>query len=80
MGGVVYTNDQRFQILRPNTPTTHGWVLILEQSKPNDSGVYECQINTEPKKSRAYVINVLGGSTILEKKLNFTTTKWKFYN
>lgn len=71
MGGVVYTNDQRFKILRPNTPTTPGWVLVLEQSKPHDSGVYECQINTEPKKSRAYVINVLGGSKFLQNNLIF---------
>jgi hypothetical protein len=39
------------------------WVLVtLAQWGhffPQDSGIYECQINTEPKKSKAYVLQVV---------------------
>ena len=34
------------------------WLLHIHQAKPKDSGAYECQINTEPKKSKGYRLHV----------------------
>ena len=39
------------------------WLLHIHQAKPKDSGAYECQINTEPKKSKGYKLpNITLGS------------------
>ncbi|KXJ78198.1 hypothetical protein RP20_CCG005227 [Aedes albopictus] len=43
-GSSTYTSDQRFQIKYPQV---------------RDSGVYECQINTEPKMSLSYELHVI---------------------
>ena len=41
------------------------WRLNIKRARVEDSGVYECQINTEPKKSKKYQLLVIG-------KLNFS--------
>lgn len=73
MGPTVYSNDGRVLILSPNktdafTTTNRAalskfgenWVLNINEAKVSDSGIYECQINTEPKKSKAYELLVVG--------------------
>lgn len=65
MGSAVYSNDRRIEVLRPNGTTAMrsnnrgDWILKIQSATVDDSGVYECQINTEPKKSKAYVIHVV---------------------
>lgn len=39
------------------------WTLQIKYPQTRDSGVYECQINTEPKMSLSYVLNVIGEFT-----------------
>ncbi|XP_001987578.2 zwei Ig domain protein zig-8 isoform X2 [Drosophila grimshawi] len=56
-GGTTYTSDQRFQVLRPDNSAN--WTLQIKYPQPRDSGVYECQINTEPKMSLSYTFNVV---------------------
>ena len=67
----VYTNDDRFESVHPNqtsNPTERArfgdqspdWVLKIHTAKVEDSGVYECQINTEPKRSKKYQLLVIG--------------------
>nr|DAA02674.1 TPA_inf: HDC07559 [Drosophila melanogaster] len=56
-GGTTYTSDQRFQVLRPDGSAN--WTLQIKYPQPRDSGVYECQINTEPKMSLSYTFNVV---------------------
>lgn len=36
------------------------WTLQIKYPHLRDNGVYECQINTEPKMSLSYVLNVVG--------------------
>ncbi|KRG00316.1 uncharacterized protein Dwil_GK23316 [Drosophila willistoni] len=56
-GGTTYTSDQRFQVIRPDGSAN--WTLQIKYPQPRDSGVYECQINTEPKMSLSYTFNVV---------------------
>lgn len=46
------------QVLRPDNSAN--WTLQIKYPQPRDSGVYECQINTEPKMSLSYTFNVVG--------------------
>lgn len=43
----VYTTDMRFSVIHINN--TNSWDLRIKSISEKDSGVYECQINTEPK-------------------------------
>lgn len=36
------------------------WTLQVKYAQPRDSGIYECQVNTEPKISMAFRLNVIG--------------------
>ena len=66
MGSTVYSNDRRIQVAHPNRTQSDrnnnrdDWLLNIRSAQPADSGVYECQINTEPKKSKAYILKVVG--------------------
>ena len=66
MGSTVYSNDRRIEVVHPNhtqasrNNNREDWILHIHQAEPADSGIYECQINTEPKRSKAYHIQVVG--------------------
>ncbi|XP_053961975.1 uncharacterized protein LOC128865717 [Anastrepha ludens] len=56
------------EIVPPNLPDTMtvirpensgNWTLQIKYPQPRDSGIYECQINTEPKMSLSYTFNVI---------------------
>lgn len=55
---MTYTNDQRFQSM--HSDSTDEWSLKIESPQPRDSGVYECQVSTEPKISQAFRLTVVG--------------------
>lgn len=57
-GVVMYTSDLRFQVIHPDK--SENWTLQIKSPQERDSGVYECQINTEPKMSLNYTLNVVG--------------------
>uniref|UniRef100_A0A182FGG0 Ig-like domain-containing protein n=1 Tax=Anopheles albimanus TaxID=7167 RepID=A0A182FGG0_ANOAL len=44
-------------VLRPEGSVN--WTLQIKYPQVRDSGVYECQINTEPKMSLSYTLNVI---------------------
>ncbi|XP_014359273.1 hemicentin-1 [Papilio machaon] len=52
----TYTGDARFSVLHPEP--SDDWDLKVDYVQPRDAGVYECQINTEPKINMAVVLNV----------------------
>ncbi|CAD7094182.1 unnamed protein product [Hermetia illucens] len=52
----TYTGDQRFSVL--HTPGSDNWDLKIEYAQQRDSGIYECQVNTEPKINLAVVLEV----------------------
>ncbi|KAG0729645.1 Zwei Ig domain protein zig-8 [Chionoecetes opilio] len=57
-GVVVFASDQRFQVVHPEK--SDNWTLQIRFAQVRDSGVYECQVNTEPKMSLAYHLTVVG--------------------
>ncbi|XP_050679474.1 protein sidekick-2-like isoform X2 [Leptidea sinapis] len=52
----TYTGDARFSVLHPEP--SDDWDLKVDYVQPRDAGVYECQINTEPKINMAVVLTV----------------------
>lgn len=57
VGVFTYTNDKRFQAL--HSTGSSEWTLKILAPKLEDSGVYECQVSTEPKLSRAFMLDVV---------------------
>lgn len=73
MGRTTYTNDQRFSVHHQRH--TGEWTLQLQFAQPRDSGLYECQIGTQPIKSFfvnlqvvAPMTSILGGPEIFLDK------------
>ncbi|XP_019866682.1 zwei Ig domain protein zig-8 isoform X2 [Aethina tumida] len=62
-GILTYTSDQRFQVIRPDK--SDNWTLQIKFPQLRDSGVYECQVNTEPKMSLPFRLNVIAKARIL---------------
>ncbi|XP_045591404.1 zwei Ig domain protein zig-8 [Procambarus clarkii] len=52
----TYSADQRFQVVHAEGGTE--WTLVVRYSQLRDAGVYECQVNTEPKLSRHVTLRV----------------------
>ncbi|XP_026316033.1 zwei Ig domain protein zig-8-like [Hyposmocoma kahamanoa] len=57
-GILTYTSDQRFQVIRPDK--SENWTLQIKFPQERDAGIYECQVNTEPKISLAFQLNIVG--------------------
>lgn len=57
-GIFMYTSDLRFQVIHPDK--SENWTLQIKSPQQRDSGVYECQVSTEPKMSLNYSLNVVG--------------------
>lgn len=54
----TYTGDGRFSVRHPEH--SDDWDLRIEYVQKRDGGVYECQVNTEPKINMAILLNVEG--------------------
>ncbi|XP_006620657.1 uncharacterized protein LOC102670947 isoform X2 [Apis dorsata] len=54
---VTYTSDARFKII--GNPEHDDWNLRIDYVQPRDDGIYECQVNAEPKIYRAITLKVL---------------------
>lgn len=59
----TYTGDARFSVRHPEH--SDDWDLHIEYVQKRDAGVYECQVNTEPKINLAIMLNVEGESAAL---------------
>ncbi|CAG0905662.1 unnamed protein product, partial [Darwinula stevensoni] len=59
-GIFVYTSDPRFRMF--HAEGSGDWTLEIVNASARDAGTYECQINTEPKKSLTYRLNVARGT------------------
>lgn len=46
------------QVQRPQNSTL--WTLQIKYPQLRDAGLYECQLNTEPKMSLQYTLNIIG--------------------
>ncbi|XP_068232373.1 zwei Ig domain protein zig-8-like [Palaemon carinicauda] len=62
---VIFTSDTRIKIRAWRTGVVWAWDLEIEEATLEDSGVYECQVNTRPKVSHPVHLDVqLGGAVI----------------
>ncbi|CAM1319234.1 Uncharacterised protein g7149 [Pycnogonum litorale] len=57
VGEFTYTSDARFSCFY--RPDTEDWLLEIKYPRENDSGVYECQVSTEPKISLEIYLKVI---------------------
>ena len=53
-----YTTDQRFTAI--HAEGTQDWILKITTAQVRDSGIYECQVSTEPKISKSFNLTVRG--------------------
>lgn len=58
----TYTGDARFAVIHPES--SDDWDLRIEYVQPRDGGIYECQVNTEPKINLAINLSVEGKSQL----------------
>lgn len=64
----TYTGDQRFSVIHP--PNSDDWDLKIDYAQTRDSGIYECQVNTEPKINLAITLEVTGRVYIYAAYIN----------
>ncbi|KRJ97114.1 uncharacterized protein Dyak_GE15237, isoform C [Drosophila yakuba] len=57
VGTATYTSDKRFQVTE--SKDSREWTLHVKSPLAKDSGIYECQVNTEPKMSMAFQLNII---------------------
>ncbi|XP_017130350.1 uncharacterized protein LOC108148026 [Drosophila elegans] len=57
VGTATYTSDKRFQV--SESKDSREWTLHVKSPLAKDSGIYECQVNTEPKMSMAFQLNII---------------------
>ncbi|KAI5724301.1 hypothetical protein M8J77_000899 [Diaphorina citri] len=54
----TYTGDARFSVIHPQN--SDEWNMKIDYAQKRDAGIYECQVNTEPKMNMAIMLNVDG--------------------
>ncbi|XP_076767218.1 zwei Ig domain protein zig-8 [Xylocopa sonorina] len=57
VGRYTYTSDQRFEAM--HTPRTEEWTLRIRYPQQKDSGIYECQVSTNPPIGHFVYLNVV---------------------
>uniref|UniRef100_A0ABD2WNL7 Ig-like domain-containing protein n=1 Tax=Trichogramma kaykai TaxID=54128 RepID=A0ABD2WNL7_9HYME len=69
VGILMYTSDLRFQVIHPEK--SDNWTLQIKSPQKRDSGIYECQVSTEPKMYLNYSLNVIvfSSTTMFKLKL-----------
>ena len=60
----VYTSDARFSVI--HIFETHNWDLRIKPVSLKDSGLYECQVNTEPKINFPVFLDVISKGNLLK--------------
>lgn len=73
----TYSGDQRFSVIHP--PETDDWDLKIEYAQQRDTGIYECQVNTEPKINLAVHLDVTGSGYRLKFDRNLMTLIYLCY-
>ncbi|XP_065206254.1 zwei Ig domain protein zig-8-like [Planococcus citri] len=57
VGKYLFTTDERFQALHKDG--SDEWILFIKYAQIRDSGIYECQISTQPVRSIFVNLNVV---------------------
>ncbi|KAF2366459.1 Immunoglobulin V-set domain [Trinorchestia longiramus] len=68
VGLFSYTSDQRFTAL--HAEGSSDWLLKITSPQTRDSGIYECQVSTEPKISKAFTLRVIESRAVLDGPSN----------
>ncbi|XP_018012301.1 uncharacterized protein LOC108669470 [Hyalella azteca] len=55
-GPLTFSADERFRVLHPED--SDDWTLHIKMVTPKDAGLYECQVNSDPKISREVTLTV----------------------
>jgi len=60
VGGLAFSSDQRLGVVEVPQPrlSASDWSLTIVNSSRADQGVYECQVNTDPKIHRKFYLTV----------------------
>ncbi|KAL7726660.1 hypothetical protein ACLKA6_017703 [Drosophila palustris] len=61
----TYTGDQRFSVIHPSN--SDDWDLKIDYAQARDSGIYECQVNTEPKINLAITLEITAENDLRER-------------
>lgn len=64
----MYTTDARFSVI--HILESNNWDLRIKPVSLKDSGLYECQVNTEPKINFPIVLDVM--SKMKNFKINYS--------
>ncbi|CAM1313550.1 Uncharacterised protein g6297 [Pycnogonum litorale] len=62
VGTFTYTSVDRFRA-RNNQGSNEDWTLQISLTRPEDSGIFECQVSSEPKISKEIKLNVIAVKT-----------------
>jgi len=62
VGHLTFSSDERFSVLEIPRPrlSASDWSLTVKNASVGDSGMYECQVNTDPKMNRKFHLLVKG--------------------
>ncbi|XP_050711038.1 zwei Ig domain protein zig-8-like [Eriocheir sinensis] len=60
----TFASDQRFLALHADR--SENWTLQIRFSQVRDTGDYQCQVNTDPRISMLFTLNVLEAATLME--------------
>jgi hypothetical protein len=55
--GIVYSNKDHYRL---ESDYVGSYNLIIDRVNEDDQGEYQCQINTEPRKTKRIFLNVQG--------------------
>jgi len=60
VGGLVFSSDPRIDVVSYSRPghSLGSWTLSIRDSRVEDSGTYQCQVNTEPTRRKTYTLEV----------------------
>ena len=66
----MFTSDQRLSIKKVNSQTDEEveWRLVIMNTNKQDQGLYECQVNTEPKMRSRVFLTITGDINNVNKK------------
>ncbi|XP_015790819.1 uncharacterized protein LOC107367607 [Tetranychus urticae] len=72
-GRDTYTSDSRFRSI--NLPNSNEWTLEIRDTRLSDSGIYECQLSTDPKMSTSVYLSVIALKTVITPRSQFVLEK-----
>ncbi|XP_076059413.1 hemicentin-1-like [Oratosquilla oratoria] len=78
VGLFSYTTDQRFTAL--HAEGSGDWVLKITSAQVRDSGIYECQVSTEPKISKPFNLTVVDPVGVIEGSRDIHTSSGNTIN